>query len=252
MMSITNKLFFLSTNLRDKSDEEKVKIAAKLHRQFAHLHSGKMKLLLRDAQIIDKDLEKYLDDLDNTCEVCLKYKKPKPRHIVGFPMAKTFNETLAMDLKQWSSNVWFVYIIDHATRYSSSCVIYTKKKEEVVKKLFENWIIIFGNPGKILVDNGGEFCNKEFITFCENLNVRICTTAAESPWSNGLVERHNAVLGLTVSKTMEDAHCDLNIALAWGVSAKNALKMYMGFHLINLCLVKTQVFLTSLTMNFLH
>ena len=111
---------------------------------------------------------------------------------------------------------------------------------------------IFGNPGKIVVDNGGEFCNKEFITFCENLNVRICTTATESPWSNGLVERHNAVLGLTVSKTMEDAHCDLNIALAWGVSAKNALKMYMGFHLINLCLVKTQVFLTSLTMNFLH
>ena len=134
-----------------------------------------------------------------------------------------------MDLKQWSSNVWFLHIIDHATRYSSSCVIYTKKKEEVVKKLFENWITIFGNPGKILVDNGGEFCNKELITFCENLNVRICTTAAESPWSNGLVERHNAVLGLTVSKTMEDAHCDLNIALAWGVSAKNALKNVHGF-----------------------
>ena len=95
--------------------------------------------------------------------------------------------------------------------------------------MFENWITIFGSPGKILVDNGGEFCNKEFVTFCENLNIRICTTAAESPWSNGLVERHNAVLGLTVSKTMEDAHCDLNIALAWGVSAKNALKNVHGF-----------------------
>ena len=95
--------------------------------------------------------------------------------------------------------------------------------------MFENWITIFGSPGKILVDNGGEFCNKEFVTFCENLNIRICTTAAESPWSNGLVEHHNAVLGLTVSKTMEDAHCDLNIALAWGVSAKNALKNVHGF-----------------------
>ena len=59
-----------------------------------------MKLLLRDAQIIDKDLEKYLDDLDNTCEVFLKYKKPKQRPVVGFPMAKTFNDTLATDLKQ--------------------------------------------------------------------------------------------------------------------------------------------------------
>ena len=93
------RALFLSTNLQDKSDEEKVKIATKLHRQFAHPHGGKIKLLLRDAQIIDKDLEKYLDDLDNTCEVCLKYKKPKPRPVVGFPMAKTFTETLAMDLK---------------------------------------------------------------------------------------------------------------------------------------------------------
>ena len=62
--------------------------------------------------------------------------------------------------------MWLLHIIDHATRYSSSCVIYTKEKEEVVNKLFENWITIFGNPGKILVDNGGEFCNKEFVTFC--------------------------------------------------------------------------------------
>ena len=117
--------------------------------------------------------------------------------------------------------------------YSSSCVIYTIKRERrSCKKLFENWITIFGDPAKILVDNGCEFCNKEFVsTFCENLNIRICTstTVAESLWSNGLVECHNAVLGLTVSKTMEDAHCDLNIALAWAVSAKNALKNVHGF-----------------------
>ena len=37
------------------------------------------------------------------------------------------------------------------------------------------------------------------------------------------------MLWLTVSKTMEDAHCDLNIALAWGVCAKNALKNVHGF-----------------------
>ena len=91
---------FLSTNLQDIPDEKKVKVVTKLHRQFAHPHSSKIKLLLRDAQIIDKDLEKSLDDLDNTCEVCLKYKKPKPRPVVCFPMAKTFNETLGMDLIQ--------------------------------------------------------------------------------------------------------------------------------------------------------
>ena len=41
-------------------------------------------------------------------------------------------------------------------------------------------------------------------TLCENFNIRICSTAAESPWSNVLIERHNAILCLTVTKTMED------------------------------------------------
>ena len=75
--------------------------------------------------------------------------------------------------------------------------------------MFENWITIFCNPDKIQVDNGGEFCNEEFVTFCENLKIRIFTTAAENLWSNGLVERHDAVLGLTVSKTKDDGHSDL-------------------------------------------
>ena len=79
------------------------------------------------------------------------------------------------------------------------------------------------------MDNGGEFANDEFITFCENLNIRICITAAESPWSNGLVEHHNAILGLTVTKTIEETKCNLDIAVAWAVSAKNSLKNVNGF-----------------------
>ena len=39
-----------------------------------------------------------------------------------------------------------------------------------------------GAPGKILVDNGGEFANKEYKDMCENFNLMVCHTAAESPW----------------------------------------------------------------------
>ena len=90
---------------------------------------------------------------------------------------------------------------DHTTRYSVSCVVTSKKEESIVKKIFQYWIGIFGHPNKILIDNGGDFDNTEFQTLCENFNTRICSTTAESPWSNGLIERHNAILGLTVTKT---------------------------------------------------
>ena len=61
------------------------------------------------------------------------------------------------------------------------------------------------------------------------MNIQICTTAAKSPWSNGLVERHNVVLGITVSKIMKDVNCQLEVAVAWSVSAKNCLKNVYGF-----------------------
>ena len=102
------------------------------------------------------------------------------------------------------------------------CLVTSKKKELIVKKNFHYWKGIFGHFNKILVDNGGEFVNTEFPTLCENLNIRICTTAADSSWSNGLIERHNAILGLTVTKTMEYIKCNLQLAVSWAVSDKNS------------------------------
>ena len=98
-----------------------------------------------------------------------------------------------------------------------------------MRKIFQHCIEIFGHPNKILVDNGGEFGNTQFQMLCENFNIRICTSAAESPWNNGLIERHNAILGLTVTKIMEDFKCDLQLAISWAVSAKNSLKNVHGF-----------------------
>ena len=81
---------------------------------------------------------------------------------------------------------------------------FNQKEEVIVESIFEIWIAIFGSPKTCLVDNGGEFNNSEFISFCENLDINMKTTAAESPWSNGLVERHNGVLGNTIRKIMSD------------------------------------------------
>ena len=91
-----------------------------------------------------------------------------------------------------------------------------------MKEMFQNWIVIFTHSNKIVVDNGGEFDNTEFQTLGQNFNMRICTAAAESPWSNDLIERHNAILGLTVTKAMEDIKCELQLVVSWAVSAKNS------------------------------
>ena len=87
-----------------------------------------------------------------------------------------------MYLKQWSyqDKVWLTHIVDHLTRYSASCVIQSKGKEVTVESILKMWIAIFGSPKSFLVDNGGEFNNSEFLSFCENLNTNIKTTATEA------------------------------------------------------------------------
>ena len=59
--------------------------------------------------------------------------------------------------------------------------------------------------------------------------IKIMCTAAESPFSNGICERSNALLGNSVNKIIKDCHCDVEIALAWAVAARNTLLNSQGF-----------------------
>ena len=120
-------------------------------------------------------------------------------------------------------------MINHLTRFSASCVIKSKHNEVIIKKIFQIWIPIFGSSKKFLVDNRGEFNNHEFISLCENIKIHIYTAAAEAPWNNELVERHNVILGYAVAKTIGNVKCDLELAIAWATAAKNSLKNINGY-----------------------
>ena len=65
-----------------------------------------------------------------------------------------------------------------------------------MEEILNSWICIFGPPTKFLSDSGREFTNQDLLDLCEKMNIVVKTTAAESPWSNGLVEQHNAVINL--------------------------------------------------------
>ena len=215
-----------------KSFEEKIKAMEKLHRQFSHAPFKRLKNLLLDTGLNDAEMYNILEEVSNSCKLCKRYKKTPSRPIVGLSLAHVFNETVAMDLKEWtegSNKTWFLHMIDHATRYSASSIIKSKRKEIIVDEMFKIWVKIFGYPKRILVDNGGEFDNQDFHDFCENLNITIKTTAAESPWSNGMVERHNGIIGESVAKIINDINCTLNVALSWALSAKNSLQNFHGF-----------------------
>ena len=160
----------------------------KLHCQFGHSTSEKFKKLIRSSNIDARELLEIIYTLDNKCQVCMKCKKTKLRSSVGFSLSKDFNDVVAVDLKP-TNGIHILHIIDHATRFSAAAVVKSKKKEEIVDAFTKHWIAIFGAPGKILSDNGGEFNNGLFRELGEQFNIVIMSTPAESPWSNVIVER---------------------------------------------------------------
>ena len=222
------KHILLIKDISSKNTAEKIKIATKLHRQFSHPSSKKLCDLVKNAGVTDPESIKILQTLPSSCEVCIHYKKTEPKPIVGFTLGSYFNENVTMDIKEISGNK-VLQLVDHATRYSVGIRISSKESSDIISAIFKHWITYFGTPEAILTDNGREFNNQSFRDMAQNLNIVVRTTAAESPWSNRLNERHNGILGEMMKKTLEDTHCSFEIALAWAISAKNTLHSVHGF-----------------------
>ena len=109
------RILYASRFAKDNSAENKKKVL-KVHRQFAHPPAGRLKSFLRDAGIEDSDVIDLVDIVTSECDTCKRLKRPPPRPVVGFPLAREFNEVVAMDLKVFSPGVYFLHMIDHATR----------------------------------------------------------------------------------------------------------------------------------------
>ena len=195
--------------------EEKRKKLTKLHKQFGHASSNNLLNLIKNAGLDTKNISKIVEEITKQCNICKLYKKPLPRPAVSIPKSLSFNEIVAMDLHQLGDNLWYLHFIDEFSRFSNGVVIKSKQSNIIIQNFLKHWISIFGTPISVFSDNGGEFVSKDFIDFCENFNIKIKTTAAESPWSNGICERHNTIITETLLKVKEDSKCDWETALAW-------------------------------------
>ena len=224
------RIILHTTSLAKCTREQKRRKALKLHKQFSHASKEKLKKLLKQSEDFnDVEFLEMVEKCCDQCEICRKFAKPKLRPIVCMPLSDKFNGVVCMDLKEHIHNKsWIFHLIDSATKLSAALLINNKETETICQAMFSGWITYFGCPGMFLSDNGGEFDSHVFREMGEKLNVKVATTAAESPFSNGIVERNNAIIYESMMKTVADLKCKPEIALASAVAAKNSLASYGG------------------------
>ena len=78
-----NVVFHLQT-LAESTKAEKARKAQKLHRQFVHASKERLLQLLRNGGCYDKEFLQEIENCCDSCQFCQKYRKPKPKPIVGF------------------------------------------------------------------------------------------------------------------------------------------------------------------------
>ena len=218
-----------SVAIGEMDSKDRYKTLLKLHGQFAHPPVAKLKALLQDAGRWKDEFQELLEDIGKACDLCKRYMKTPPRLAVALPMASRFNEKVAMDLKQLNGQ-WILHIIDMWSRYTVSVFIPRKRSSDVINALMERWIAVFGVMESIMSDNGGEFSSDEMRDVMSILNVNLITTAAESPFQNGLCERVHAVTDMMLLKLKEENEkTDSKTLLSWANMARNSLQMWNGF-----------------------
>ena len=218
-----------AVDLGNLEEEDLKKNLLKLHAQFGHPAKQKLVYLLKNANMWESTFDKVLENIQNNCRICKQFTRTPARPVVAMPMAKSFNDTVCMDLKKWRGR-WILHMIDMYSRYTQSVWVPRKYSREILDAILENWCGVFGVMNTILTDNGGEFTSEEIRETTSFLNIKKYTTAAEAPWQNGLCERVHAITDQILSKLAEEyPHVRLQTLLKWANMAKNSLQMNNGF-----------------------
>ena len=209
--------------------DDQVKSLTHLHKQMGHPVKLKLVAFIKDANSWQDKFSAVIDKIYEECNKCKELAKTPSRPVVSLPMASRFNEKVAMDLKMWD-NKYILHLIDMWSRYTISVFVSRKTKETIIDNIIIHWIAYFGVMQTVLSDNGGEFRNDEMREVCSILNVEILTTAAESPWQNGLCEKNHGITDMILLKLKDDyPHVRIDVLLRWANMAKNCLQMWSGY-----------------------
>ena len=119
-------------SLDGKDRKEKEKLIIKVHKQFAHPTMRKIRGLMIDAGVWDTDCQMIIEKVYNSCEICKRYSKTPPRSVVAMPLARSFNEAVAMDLKEWKMVFRFYISLICLLDYTLAKRVPSKKNPEVI------------------------------------------------------------------------------------------------------------------------
>ena len=94
-----------------------------------------------------------------------------------------------------NQNSYIHVIVDAFSLYVVTVPVKQNNAQNAVNSLLHHWITKFGPPVYLVTDRGSDYFNSELANLCTTMGIRHSPRTPYAPWTNGLVENHNKILG---------------------------------------------------------
>ena len=108
--------------------------------------------------------------------------------ICTYPLKLVHLDFLTIGKEGSDKNVNILMITDHFTRYSQAFIMPKQTAPCVAKTLWENFLVHYGWPEKIITDQGKSFENQLVKELCDLAEVQKLCTMPYRPQTNGSCE----------------------------------------------------------------
>ena len=135
-----------------------------------------------------------------TCDRCLRFKQPQERSemqpiLVSYPMELVHLDCLTLRGKACDNrSVNILIVTDNFTKYAQAYVTSKQTAVVVAGTMWENFLVHYGWPKKILTDQGKSTENNLTRELCELAQGNKLHTSPYHPETNGQCEHFNATL----------------------------------------------------------
>jgi len=162
------------------------------------------------------------------CELCQSViHGPRPEvavmpHYVDKPMHEIAIDIVGPGPITTRGNRFILTMVDRITRWVEAAPMKTMTGDEIAYHLQREWCSRYGIPRRILSDQAKDLISGIMRRLMQLYRVSWKTSTPEHPQSNGLVERFNKTIQLTMTKLLIQEHTE------WDEVIPYALQAYRG------------------------
>ena len=146
------------------------------HDDYGHLSMEKTLILLQERFFWPKMIEDVCNHI-RTCERCTRYKQPLEREKLKpinctYPLELVHIDFLTIGKESTDKLTNIMVITDHFTRYAQAYITSKQTAPVTAKTLWEQFLVHYGWPTKILIDQGKFFENNLVKELCSLAQVQ--------------------------------------------------------------------------------